>query len=371
MSKKLNKTIAKIRMLFILAFTTTYAQDVTTIDAASEDISNNLDLEAVASIFGDSKDLEEFEYKLNDPDTQISNLDLNEDGNVDYLRVVETAENDTHLIALQAVLGEDIYQDVATIEVEKDNEGNTRVQVVGDVYLYGNNFIVEPVYVHRPIIFSWFWRPFYRPYRSIFYWGYYPKHYRFWKPFHVGHYKKNVHVHVNVKHTFHYTKVRFSTRAVHLHTKVKRNDYAVRHPHKAHSVRLTAVNKSNGTKKRAVAVNKNNGDKVRVAGVNQADGDKYRSAGVKTADGSTKRVAGVNKADGTKKRAATKKNTDGSRKSVAVKKNPDGSKRAVAVKKDANGNSTVKAAGKTSSSKKKGKTQAKSAKKKVAKRKKK
>ena len=358
-------------MLSFAAITTTYAQDVTTVDAASNEISDNLDLEAVASIFGDSKDLEEFEYKLNDPEAQISNLDLNEDGNVDYLRVVETAENNTHLIAVQSVLGDDIYQDVATIEVEKDNSGKTQVQVVGDVYLYGSGYIVQPVYVHRPVIFSWFWRPYYRPYRSVYYWGYYPKHYHFWKPFHVHHYKKNVHVHVNVKHTYNYTTVRHSTKALHLHSKVKRNDYAVKHPQKAHSVRTAGVNKSNRTKKRAAGVNKADGTRKRVAGVNQADGDKYRSAGVKKEDGTRKRTVGVNKSDGTKKRAATKKNPDGSRKSVAVKKNPDGSKRAVAVNKDANGNRTVKSAGKSSNSKRKSKaTKSKKSKKKVAKRKK-
>ena len=210
MKNLLKVKIVNVFILFLIMTGITKAQDVTTVDAMSEDISNNLDLEAVASIFGDSKDLEEFEFKLNDPETQISNLDLNEDGNVDYLRVVETAENDTHLIALQSVLGEDIYQDVATIEVEKDNSGKTRVQVVGDVYLYGPSYIVEPVYIHRPVLFSLFWRPYYRPYRSVFYWGYYPSHYYFWKPFHPHTYKKHVHVHVNVKHTFHYTHVRYS-----------------------------------------------------------------------------------------------------------------------------------------------------------------
>ena len=350
--KDLNKTIGKVVMLFILMMTTTYAQDVTTIDAMSEEINDNLDLEAVASIFGESKDLEEFEYKLNDPKTQISNLDLNEDGQVDYLRVVETSDSDTHLIALQSVLGDDIYQDVATIEVEKDNKGATRVQVVGDVYLYGPGYIVEPAYVYRPVIFSWFWRPNYRPYRSVYYWGYYPKHYHFWKPFHAHHYKKNVHVHVNAKHTFHHPKARYSTKAVHMHSRVKRNDYAIRHPHKAHSVRVVRVNKSKGVKKRVAGVHQKDGDRYRAAGVNRANGTKKRVAGVNKADGTKKRVAGVNRADGTKRRVATKKNPDGSRKSVAVKKNPNGSKRAVVVKKDAKGKRTVKAKGKKSSTRK-------------------
>lgn len=325
--KNLNKTIGKFGTMLLASTTMMYAQDVTTVDAMSEEISENLDLEAVASIFGDSKDLADFEYKLNDPETQISNLDLNEDGNVDYLRVVETSENDTHLIAIQSVLGEDIYQDIATVEVEKDGEGNTQVQVVGDVYLYGSGYIVQPAYVHRPIIFGWFWRPFYKPYRSVYYWGYYPKHYRFWKPFKVNYYKKNVHVYVNVKHTYTFTKVRHSSRAVRLHTSIKRNDYAVKHPHKAHVVRTASVKRTNGTKVRTAKVTKTNG--------------------------TTKRVASVNKANGTKKRAATVKKADGSRKTVAVKKNPNGSKRAVAVKKDADGSRTVKTAKSKSS---KGKT---------------
>jgi len=328
--KNLNKTIGKVGMLFLASVTSINAQDVTTVEATSEEISENLNLEAIASIFGDSKDLEEFEHKLNDPETQISNLDLNEDGNVDYLRVVETSEKDTHLIAIQSVLGEDIYQDIATVEVEKDADGKTQVQVVGDVYLYGPGYIVQPVYVHRPVIFSWFWRPYYRPYRSVYYWGYYPKHYHFWKPFHVNHYKKNVHVHVNVKHTYNYTKVRHSTKAVHLHTTIKRNDYAVKHPHKAHSVRTARVRKSNGSKVRTTR---------------------------------------VTKANGTKKRATAVKKSDGSRKSVAVKKNPDGSKRAVAVKKNANGNRTVKTAGRSSSITKKVKAKTTSSKKRVVKRK--
>lgn len=62
------------------------AQDVTTVIATSEDISANLDLEVVASVFGDSKDLEDFKKRRNDPEMQISNLDLSTNGEVNYLR---------------------------------------------------------------------------------------------------------------------------------------------------------------------------------------------------------------------------------------------------------------------------------------------
>ncbi len=61
---------------------------MTTITASNKDLSDNLDLEGVVSIFGETKDLEDFEKRLNDPKTQVSNLDLNNDGEVDYLRII-------------------------------------------------------------------------------------------------------------------------------------------------------------------------------------------------------------------------------------------------------------------------------------------
>jgi len=129
------RTIACLTGLLTLSLPA-FSQDVTTVEATDSDISENLDLEAVASLFGEAEDLEDFEEKLNDPKTQISNLDLNEDGEVDYLRVVEASESETHVVFVQAVIGEDEYQDVATIDVEKDDSGETQVQVVGDVHMY-------------------------------------------------------------------------------------------------------------------------------------------------------------------------------------------------------------------------------------------
>jgi len=71
----LNKNLVSFFLFFfVLSGWQSAAQDVTTITANSDDISDNLDLEAVASIFGESKDLEDFEKRLNDPKTQISNL---------------------------------------------------------------------------------------------------------------------------------------------------------------------------------------------------------------------------------------------------------------------------------------------------------
>lgn len=213
------------------------AQDRTTVRANSIDISDNLDLRAVASIFGEATDLEDFERRLNDPSNPISNLDLNNDNQVDYLRVIEMVENGTHLIIVQSVLGRDLFQDVATVEVERDQNNNVQVQVVGDVYMYGANYIYEPVYIHRPIIFTTFWVRTYRPYCSPWFWGYYPTYYYAWNPWPIFRYRNHVNVFINVNNTCHYVNYRRSTRAIAMHHTRRGNAYEVLHPTRSFSTR--------------------------------------------------------------------------------------------------------------------------------------
>jgi hypothetical protein len=217
------------------------AQDVTTVNATSTEISDNLDLRAVASIFGDAANLEDFERKLNDPELQISNLDLNNDNQVDYLRVIESVEGNTHLIIIQSVLARDVYQDVATVEVERDSNNNVQVQVVGDVYMYGPNYIYEPVYVHHPVFFTSFWIGSYRPYNSGWYWGYYPSYYHVWQPYPVFRYRRNVHVHINVVNQYNYVNVRRSSRAVALYNGRRANGYERQYPNRSFQQRHANV----------------------------------------------------------------------------------------------------------------------------------
>lgn len=232
------KTILQHIALFTLFFSAdAFAQDVTTVRANNSDISDNLDLKAVASIFGESSDLEDFERRLNDPDLMISNLDLNGDNRVDYLRVIEATENNTHLIILQAVLAQDTFQDVATIEVERDSNNNVQVQVVGDVYMYGSNYIYEPVYVSRPVMFDLFWVNSYRPYYSPWYWGYYPTYYTYWAPYPVYRYRRNVHVHINTRNNYVYTSSRGSSRAAALYSSRRQNAYERQNPGRSFSSR--------------------------------------------------------------------------------------------------------------------------------------
>ncbi|PIF71506.1 hypothetical protein [Flavobacterium sp. 2] len=207
----------KTKLLFIalaaLVLGSCSAQSQTTVYAKNSDISDNLDLRAVASMFGESANLQDFERRLNDPKYQISNLDLNGDDQVDYLRVIESVENRTHVVIIQAVLDRDVYQDVATIDVERDNYNKVSVQIVGNSYLYGTNYIYEPVYNVVPVIYSSFWVTNYRPYYSSWYWNYYPTYYAAWSPYPVYRYRNNINVCINVNNSYNYVNYRRSYRA--------------------------------------------------------------------------------------------------------------------------------------------------------------
>ena len=233
--------LASLVVVFLLITTLCKAQEKITVEAKSTDISNNLDLKAVSTAFGESANLEEFEKKLNDYNSQISNLDLNNDGQVDYLRVVEKTENGIHVIEIQAVLGENEFQDVASIIVEKDQNDNPTVQIVGDPYLYGDNYIIEPSYMYTPSIFSFFWGPDYFAWNSPYYWGYYPGYYHQHRPYGIDVYNSNVYSHINHNQRYYYTNSIRNRDALGLRNSVRRNDLGVRHPEQSFSNRNVSV----------------------------------------------------------------------------------------------------------------------------------
>lgn len=215
-----------------------WADETITVTATTSDVSENLNLRTVATLFGQAKDLEEFEALLNNPDSAYSNLDLNGDGDVDYLRVVETADGSKHLVVIQAVLAKDIYQDVASIFVDKDEEETVTIQVVGDEYVYGTNYIIEPVYLYRPLIYDWFWGASWVAWHSPYYWDYYP---------HWWHHHHCIDPFLYWDHCYwhHYHHPICSYRTAHhhhphfhgMHHAVRRNDMAVRHPERSFATR--------------------------------------------------------------------------------------------------------------------------------------
>lgn len=226
----------KLLLIFVLAVlnVSIYSQnneeinetEISAIAPATEQ-GNNLELAAVLELFKDSKDLADFEKKLNDEENGVNNLDLNGDSLIDYIRVLEQEDGKYRVIILQAVIGDNEYQDVATINVEHISDDKINIQAQGDEEIYGENYYVEPpaethVHIHLwpiwPVIFA----PHYVIYRSPYYWHHYPPYWRPFRPvpFHVYHSRRIV---VAGRGGFYYTR-----RAVVVRPPVYRRHYSSR-----------------------------------------------------------------------------------------------------------------------------------------------
>ena len=159
---------------------TSHGQPTTTVvqvNAVTQDLCLYLDLEAVGAAFAQAQTVQEFEMILNSSRYMISNLDLNRDGYIDYLRVMEVISGYDHVFVIQAVLAANVFQNVATIVVETQY-ATPYCQIIGEPYLYGTRYVVQPVFVRRPAIYDPICRVGYTPWHSPYYWDYYPSYYQ-------------------------------------------------------------------------------------------------------------------------------------------------------------------------------------------------
>lgn len=163
-------------------------------------------LRGALELFRQSTDMESFERALNAEDQRVNNLDLDGNGEVDYVHVRTHADGDARVIILQVALDKEDVQDVAAIELEKTADGVALVQIRGDEVLYPENTIVEPaedvkenggkrggpsmapsqltVWVNVwawPSV-QWCYGPLWWEWSSPWYWGYYPPWWRPWRP---------------------------------------------------------------------------------------------------------------------------------------------------------------------------------------------
>ena len=159
---------------------------------------DNFSLEGALEIFKKSASPEEFERRLNDPEVRVNNLDLNGDGYIDYIRVIDMYEGNVHAFVLQAVISETQSQDIAVITLEKLADGRAILQITGDADIYGVETIIEPttevrtyagVNTSRVIVNVWSWPfvryiygPYYRVWVSPWGWSYRPYWWRPWRP---------------------------------------------------------------------------------------------------------------------------------------------------------------------------------------------
>ena len=174
---------------------------------------DDFSLQGALQMFQDATTIEDFEKAINTEGYHINNLDLNADGEIDYIRVVDKSEKDVHAFVLQVPVSETENQDIAVIELEKTGEANAIIQIIGDEDIYGEQVIVEPDGGGEEAFYNfndsklsgpnagydfttpgivvnvWLWPsvrfvygPAYRPWISPWRWRYYPGWWKPWKP---------------------------------------------------------------------------------------------------------------------------------------------------------------------------------------------
>lgn len=176
---------------------------------------DNFSLQGALDLFEKSNSPEDFEKAINTESNHVNNLDLNGDGETDYVRVVDMMEDNVHVFVLQVPVSEKENQDIAVIELEKTGDESAVIQIAGDEDIYGEEVILEPegkdesdgkkgagpsinqfdddTYI---VVNVWYWpsvrfvyAPGYRPWISPWRWRYYPTWWRPWHPvrWHVWH----------------------------------------------------------------------------------------------------------------------------------------------------------------------------------------
>ena len=137
---------------------------------------DGLDLQAVGALLKDTKDAESLERKLNDPSVGINNLDLDEDGIVDYLKVTEYGTDNIRGFSLSTELAPGEVQEVATIEVEKKGD-MADIQVAGNSHIYGSGHYYHSSFSLVDYMLLSYLFSNHSFYRSPFGYGSYPSHY--------------------------------------------------------------------------------------------------------------------------------------------------------------------------------------------------
>jgi hypothetical protein len=150
-----------------------YDVNVQTLVPASE----GLDLKAVGELLKKAETAEELEQLLNSPAQGVNNLDLDADGNVDYISVTEYGNDNVKGFSLTTQPKEGETQEIATIEVEKTSDKQAQMEIRGNEQIYGRNHYYHSSFgLTDFLIMSYLFSP-HRFYSSPWGYGSYPGYY--------------------------------------------------------------------------------------------------------------------------------------------------------------------------------------------------
>jgi hypothetical protein len=133
------------------------------------------DVNKLAQFVKTSTDPQTLEKAINNPANQINNLDLDKDGNIDYLKVQESDNNKLKVI-------DDVSNSesvtVASINVSPDNNSNTAdLNIQGNPSYAGyNNYYHSSFTFTDFLLMSYLLRP-HSYYMPMYHYGYYPSYY--------------------------------------------------------------------------------------------------------------------------------------------------------------------------------------------------
>jgi hypothetical protein len=136
-----NLHVLTVLFVFLQLSVSAYAQEAEDSTGLPGD---NFSLSGALAMFKKAASPEELERLLNTSSNGVNNLDLNGDGDIDYISVINKKEKDVQVFILQARLSSTENQDIAVIELERTGPENAVVQIVGDEDIYGDTTIIEP-----------------------------------------------------------------------------------------------------------------------------------------------------------------------------------------------------------------------------------
>lgn len=340
--KKIKDKVTIILVVISGFFTTGTAQEADSTGLPGDHFS----LDGALELFKNAESPEAFEKALNTENNYVNNLDLNNDGDIDYIRVIDHSEEEAHALVLQAIVAKEEFQDIAVIEIEKTGDTEAILQIIGDEDIYGEEMIMEPFEEEaggkgpdsyeavRLVVNVWLWpsvryifRPGYVLWVSPWRWLFYPRWWQPWRvrPFHwyIGvrphhhiHYHP-VHVH-RVGRAHHvYAPRRTTSVTVHNHYQGRVTDYRTQRGI-VNTKKTTVVEGPRGGKtviqrNQTTAVKRNDAGAVRKVEKTETRVARKNPEGDKMAGERTTTRATTRKADGTKVKA-TRSTSGGVRK---------------------------------------------------------
>jgi hypothetical protein len=113
---------------------------------AQEDatVREQISLEGLLELCKKSNNPEDLEKAINTNTSAIHNIDLNDDGQTDYLYVEDITEENLHMLFIRTEIKENEDQDIAVIEIEKAGEQVVYVRAIADSTLFGEDLSIEP-----------------------------------------------------------------------------------------------------------------------------------------------------------------------------------------------------------------------------------